>query len=78
VLSIVLKFALPDLPFLDRMAVVFIATLVLAVVVSLIRPQAAEANQVVTRDVSYTTPASFNIAALAIVMILVALYATWW
>ena len=77
-LSLALKYGLPDLPFLDRMAVVFIATLVLAVIVSLLRPQAAEANQVVTRDVSYATPASFNIAALAIVMILVAFYATWW
>ncbi|MDP1028589.1 sodium/sugar symporter [Sphingomonas sp. KR1UV-12] len=78
VLSIALKYGLPDLPFIDRMGVVFLATLALAVVVSLARPQAREANRVVTSDVSYATASSFNIAAIGVVLILIALYATWW
>lgn len=77
-LSILLKYALPGLPFMDRMGVVFLATLALGVVVSLVRPQAAAANHVVTDDVDYATAASFNVAAVGVVAILVALYATWW
>jgi SSS family solute:Na+ symporter len=78
VLSIVLKYALPDLPFIDRMGVVFLATLALAVVVSLARPQPSEANRVVTGDVRYGTTASFNVAAVGLVLILIAFYTTWW
>ena len=78
ILSIVLKYGLPDLPFMDRMGVVFLATLAQAVIVSLARPQASEANRVVTGDVRYTTSTSFNVAAFGVVAILVALYATWW
>lgn len=77
-LSILLKYAWPTLPFLDRMGVVFLATLALAVVVSLVRPQAATANRVVTSDVAFGTSRGFNIAAVGVILILVALYATWW
>lgn len=78
VLSLGLKYGAPDLPFMNRMGVVFLATLILAVVVSMLRPQAKEANRVVTSDVSYRTSASFNIAGTGVILILIALYATWW
>ena len=78
VLSILLKYGTPDLPFMDRMSVVFLATLLLAVLVSLARPQAREANRIVTRNVSYGTSVSFNAAAFGVIAILAALYATWW
>jgi SSS family solute:Na+ symporter len=78
VLSLVLKYAAPGLPFMNRMVVVFTVAALLAALVSIARPQAREANRVVTADVSYATRASFNVAALGVVAILVALYATWW
>ncbi|MEH3034872.1 MAG: sodium/sugar symporter [Sphingomonas adhaesiva] len=78
VLSLVLKSALPALPFMNRMVVVFVAAAALAAIVSLLRPQAREANRVVTGDVSYATTTAFNVAALGVLAILVALYATWW
>lgn len=68
----------PELPFMNRMALVFFASLGLAVVVSLARPARREVNAIVTNDVSYATPPSFNIASLGVVLILIALYATWW
>jgi len=77
-LSLALKYGAPGLPFMNRMGVVFILAAVLAAAVSLARPQAREANTVVTDDVSFATPASFNAAAVGVVLILVALYATWW
>ena len=69
---------LPELPFMNRMALVFFASLALAVAVSLAAPAKREANLIVTKDVSYATPASFNTASLGVILILVALYATWW
>ncbi|HEY0044126.1 MAG TPA: sodium/sugar symporter [Allosphingosinicella sp.] len=65
-------------PFMNRMVVVFLASLLLAVVVSLAVPDKREKNFIVTRDVSFATPASFNMAALGVVLILIALYATYW
>jgi SSS family solute:Na+ symporter len=78
VLSLTLKYALPELPFMNRMVVVFVAAAALAALVSIHCPQRAEANRVMTGDVSYATDTSFNIAAVGVVAILIALYATWW
>ena len=78
VISLLLKYAAPQIPFMDRMLIVFVIALVLAVIVSLIRPQSSAANRIVTRDVDYRTTRGFNVAAIGVVMILVALYATWW
>ena len=77
-LSIILKQGWPELPFLDRMLVVFLATLALAIVVSLLRPHRAERNAITTQGVSYATGTGFNIASVGVVAILTALYATWW
>lgn len=65
-------------PFMNRMGVVFAASLVLAVLVSLVTPQRPGADTIDTQNVSYSTSSSFNIGALAVVLILIALYATWW
>jgi SSS family solute:Na+ symporter len=68
----------PELPFLDRMGLVFLAALALAVIVSLVRPAEAESNLIRMDGVSYRTPASFNIGALGVILVLIALYATYW
>lgn len=65
-------------PFMNRMVVVFFASLILAVLVSLARPARAEANLITTADVRYATPASFNIGALGVILILIVFYAAWW
>ena len=77
-LSVAMKFAFPDFPFMNRMSVVFVAALVLAAIVSLAKPQAAVDNRIVTRDLDYSTSRSFNILGLGVIAILIALYATWW
>jgi len=63
---------------MDRMGVVSLASLALAVIVSLVTPQRAGADTITTADVDYRTRASFNIGAGAVILILIALYATWW
>ena len=70
--------ALNSVPFINRMSIVFAISLALAVVVSLVRPARAESNRITMQGVSFRTSAGFNLAALLIVAILIALYATWW
>ena len=60
------------------MGIVFLASLALAVIVSLARPARAESNRIAMTGVSFRTTTSFNIAAVLIVAILIALYAVWW
>ncbi|KAF1699081.1 sodium transporter [Pseudoxanthomonas jiangsuensis] len=79
VLSIVLKMAWPSLPFIDRVGLVFLLALALAVVVSLAtRPQKAGSDLIRTDDVNYGTSAGFNFGALGVVAILAALYTLFW
>jgi len=77
-LSIVLKLAWPALPFMDRIGVVFLLALALAVLCSLMTRSRAERDHIETADVSYATAPSFNLAALAVIAILIALYAAFW
>lgn len=77
-LSIVLKLAWPSLPFIDRVGLVFLLALALAVVVSKLAPQANGRDFIRTDDVSYRTTGGFNVAAIGVVAILTALYAVFW
>ncbi|MFT4179629.1 MAG: sodium/sugar symporter [Thermomonas sp.] len=77
-LSIVLKLAWPTLPFIDRVGLVFLLALALAVVVSLLTRHAPEKDTIHIRDVNYRTNATFNIGAVAVLAILVALYTLFW
>jgi SSS family solute:Na+ symporter len=65
-------------PFINRMGVVFLVSLVLAVIVSLATPQRPDVDTIDTTNVRYKTSSGFNVGALGVVLILVALYATWW
>ncbi len=78
VLSWALKSLWASLPFLDRMGVVFLAALTFAVLVSLLTRARAGSDTIVTADIDYSTRTSFNIGAVAVVLILIALYSTWW
>ncbi len=77
-LSLALKFGMPDLPFMNRVGLVFVLALVAAVIVSLVAPQKKEVNVVSLEGVSYKTTTAFNIAGLGVILILIALYAAWW
>ena len=77
-LSWLFKLIWSSLPFMNRMGVVFLIALALAVVVSLVTASRADTDTISTRDVSFATRSSFNIGAVAVCLILVALYATWW
>lgn len=77
-LSLGIKALYPELPFMDRMAVVFLMALAMAVAVSLMRPVPSDTSKIDTDSVSYKTSNGYNIASLGVILILAALYATWW
>ena len=78
VLSIVLKYAAPALPFMDRVGVVFLACLAIAVVLSLMQKPSEAALRVELKQIDYSTSTGFNIGAAVVTLILVALYAVYW
>lgn len=77
-LSYAFKAFWPELPFIDRMGLVFLAALAIAVVLSFVRPASAGSDRISTEGVSYRTTTGFNVASGAVIAILIALYATWW
>ena len=80
-LSFLFKILLPEVPFIDRVGLVFLACTALAVGVSyLTRASHVDGHKgVVSLDsVSFETKPSFNLLSGLMVIILAALYATWW
>mgnify|MGYP001371735880 CR=1 FL=1 len=77
-LSFLIKIVWPELPFMDRMSVVFALSLGLAVAFSLLWPAKAATNRIQTASVRFNTTAVFNAASVGVMLVLVALYATWW
>ena len=78
VLSFAFKQMMPELPFIDRVGLVFVLCVVLAVVFSLMGGNKEQEGAVDLADISFATTKGFNFAAFLVVLILAALYGTWW
>lgn len=78
IFSLLLKFTWPALPFMDRVGLVFLICLTLCIVVSLASKGSASNESVDLGEVKFDTTKGFNIAAIGVVLILLALYGTWW
>jgi SSS family solute:Na+ symporter len=81
VLSFILREVFPQLPFMDRVGIVFLACIALAVIVSLAtrKNYVAGGTGVVSLDkVNFDTKGSFNMLGIGIIVILAALYTIWW
>ena len=77
--SLAFKLLWPALPFMDRVGLVFLIATALAVALSLASSQpTASRNAITLEGVSTKTSTLFNIAAVGVILILIALYATWW
>jgi len=77
-LSTALKFGAPELPFIDRMGVVFLIIAVVIVVISLLGKEEKHPNAVELEPGMFKTSTKFNIGALLICGILAALYTIFW
>jgi SSS family solute:Na+ symporter len=69
---------MPDFPFMNRMGLVFLISLGLAVAISLVQQARPSASRITMEGVTFRTPPAFNVAGIGVILILIALYATWW
>ncbi len=67
-----------DLPFMNRVALVFFVALAAAVGVSLIRPVTEERSVITLEGVSFKTGTVFNAAGVGVIVLLVLIYKTFW
>lgn len=78
VFSLLFWWLWPALPFIDRVGLVFVLCLACAVLVSLWQGQGEQVNAVELSDVNFNTATEFNWSAVAVFLILAALYISWW
>jgi SSS family solute:Na+ symporter len=78
VFSIAFKLGWPALPFIDRVGIVFLLCIAVGVIVSRIQGAEAHPSAIDYSEVNTATTGGFNLAACVIVLMLIALYATWW
>lgn len=69
---------LPTLPFIDRVGIVFLLSIAVGMSVSALQNLGDHPDAIDYKDIDTKTTSGFNMAAGAIVLMLVALYATWW
>lgn len=78
-LSMLIKFLMPDFPFIDRMGIVFLASVAIIVVISMIENKDGDdAKAIDYENGLFSTSMTFNIASLAILGMLAAIYGIYW
>lgn len=80
VISFLLRAFWPELPFMDRIGLVFLLCLVLCVIVSLLTQSTSKDSAACadTKSVCFNTSFGFNIGSIGVAAILTVLYAVWW
>jgi len=77
-ISLAMKFGLPDMPFVLRIWIVFLAIMVLGVLVSLVTQAPREGQPVALGDIEFHTRPGFNVAAITVAATLIAIYVVYW
>ena len=71
----------PELPFIDRVGLVFLLCTLTAVAISLVQKSPGQPEQegaVDLNDIDFSTTKGFNLAAFLVGLILAAFYICWW
>lgn len=78
IFSVIFKFATPDLPFIDRMGIVFLLCVLVMVVTAYLEGNKPSAKAIVINREMFKTTTKFKISATIIVLILAVIYTIWW
>jgi SSS family solute:Na+ symporter len=78
VLSLGFKLLWPELPFIDRVGIVFLLCSALGIVISNMEKRGEHPKAIDYKAVDTSTTVGFNLASLVIVLMLAALYIVWW
>jgi len=77
-LSMLFKFATPELPFMNRMGLVFLITAVVMAGISMYENKGPDKRSIPLDKGIFNTSMVFNIGALAVVAILAVIYSVFW
>ncbi|MEQ8749285.1 MAG: sodium/sugar symporter [Amphiplicatus sp.] len=77
-LSLAFKIQLPEMPFIDRVGMVFTACLAIGVLLSYLQKPDNDKKTVRLGDISFKTGSVFNLGAVVVTATLVFLYAFYW
>lgn len=78
VLSLMFKLLWPALPFIDRVGLVFVLCLGIGMAVSHLQRADPQPGAIDYNAVDVSTSSGFDVGAVAVALILAALYITWW
>lgn len=78
VFSIIFKYLLPGIPFMDRMAIVFLLCFALIVLFAIFSKKPVDENKVSYPKGLFKTSTSFKISSMIIIAILIFIYVIWW
>ncbi len=78
VLSGILWYYAPGLPFIDRVGLVFIACILIALLITMLSGVKEQEKAIDLQGIQFSTTTGYNLASLGVILILIALYATWW
>jgi len=77
-LSLTLKYMIPDVPFMDRMGIVFLLLSAIIIISSVLESRTAHPNAVVLTKGIFETDRRFKIGAAIIIAFLAAIYTIFW
>ncbi len=77
-LSLIFKTVLPEMPFIDRVGIIFLLCLGIGVILSYLQKPSSDGQVVNLGGVSFKTGAVFNIGSAIVAAALVFLYAFYW
>ena len=78
VFSAALRYFMPELPFMDRMGIVFILCVLLMIISAYIERKPSSGKAIVLEKMQFSTSTGFKIASLIIIIILSVIYTMWW
>ena len=77
-LSIAFKTLMPEMPFIDRMGLVFLLSGLVAFIVVMLQGNKVHEKAVDLQAINFKTSKAFNVNTVVIVLILIAIYTIWW
>ena len=77
-LSLAFKIWLPEMPFMDRVGIVFLMCMALGVLLSFLQRPATEEKTVNLAGISFQTSVGFNLGAALVAAILIIIYGFYW
>ena len=78
ILSIIFKISLPEIPFMDRVGIVFILCFLLSVALTIFGKKEDHPNAIDLKGISFHTSLGYTISGIGILFILITLYSIWW